>query len=110
MSGFKAGDASPKLDYDFAPFTTAKGTVPEPSQNAMKQFNKAAVALTGGKTKEELAKLPLEDQEALGDAMKPLIADLCNGSPTLDQLEELPFRPLVAFNAWLMGSFANPTS
>jgi hypothetical protein len=110
MTGFKASEAVPELAYDFRPFVEAHGVVPEPSQPAMKQFSKAMNAVYGGRTIEEVAKLPYEEQEALGDATKPLVADLCNGHPSLDELENLPFRPLNAFVGWLMGSFQNPTN
>lgn len=110
MSGFKASEAAPKLDYDFNPHMDVKGTVPEPSQDAMRQYNKEIGVIYGGKTREEIAKLPVEDQEEIGAALVAAMAELCDGSPSLEELKALPFRTIQAFSGWLMGSFKNPTS
>lgn len=106
---FKATEAVPALDYDFTPHVEAKGTVPEPSQKAIKKFNKAMRQLTGGKSLLDIAKLDEDEQEAMNDGMKPIIADLCQGHPSLAQLDELPHRLLSAFCGWLMGQLQNPS-
>jgi hypothetical protein len=107
------------LDWDFTAFKAGKGTVPEPSDERLGKFIRDVMAAQEGQTaslaglteagddtEKMLAAIAALPEDALPGATKAMIkpyADLCDGSPTEDQLGKLPPRVRVAFFAWLAG-------
>lgn len=127
MAGFNAGEVVDALDYDFTAVGGPKGTIPEPDDTRIEKFRKAlggivaetlkaresaqaSVAETGELTADTLlSALESADLTAqLGRAVDA-VADLCQGSPTRDQIEALPWRHKQAFFAWLVGQLLDPT-
>jgi hypothetical protein len=118
--GFNAAKAVEPLDYDFEPFVTgaeAKGTVPEPSQQAMAGYRKAVLTVIN-EYKDVSDADPTElDGEALDKVtergeelekrMDELTARLCKNTPSQETLAKLPWRHKVLFSKWLQEEF-NP--
>jgi hypothetical protein len=119
MPGFDAGTVVEPLDWDFTAFKAGKGTVPEPSDERLGKFLRDVMAAqssesaslaplteAGDDTEKLLAAIAALPEDALPGATKAMIkpyADLCDGSPTEDQLTKLPPRVRVAFFSWLAG-------
>lgn len=117
---FVAHEAVEPLDYDFSGFVTgsdAKGTVPEPSQQAMAGYRKAVLSVINeykdvsdadpsdmsGEALEALT----ERAEELEKRMDELTAKLCKNTPSVEVLAQLPWRHKVLFSKWLQEQF-NP--
>lgn len=121
--GFSYEDALDPLDYDFtgcpradgaAGPCTGKGRVPEPSEEVLERFS---VALEENEERLLPLKEAIEakDQDGIhaaaealkatraeaSESFKAAVADLCAGSPSRAQLDELPPRVFNAFAAWL---------
>jgi hypothetical protein len=109
MTSFSAKSAAPALDYDFNPHVKAKGTVPEPSQEAVEQFQEVILAILPDGDLDKLQNLSLAEGKAATLKFKEALADLCAGSPSREELDALPHRVLVAFSGWLSGSFQDPS-
>jgi hypothetical protein len=123
--GFDASNAVEALDWDFAPHVQASGTVPEPSDRILRGFQAAMTRnLTDlgvdraqlGSPQQLVAALADVDEKKLekaADKVNKALADLCQGSPSLEQLEQLPPRVRNAFMGWLtgllFGTGENPT-
>lgn len=125
MAGFKAADEVEKLDFDFAPFSKVKGTVPEPTTDQIVAFRQAlATAYEELGLNPEMLKAAVSGEgdvdllqhfgELMGktseleDKVKVAVAELCGGIPTLAEIEALPYRPRAAFLGWITGVFFNP--
>jgi hypothetical protein len=117
---FVAHEVVEPLDYDFTHFMSgdeAKGTVPEPSQQAMAGYRKAVLAVVS-EYKDiqdadpntldtaELEKVT-ERGEELERRMDELTARLCKNTPSVETLAKLPWRHKVLFSRWLQEQF-NP--
>ena|SRR6185312_8594540 len=117
MAGFDAATAVEPMDWNFTKFGGGQGTVPEPSTDDMKKFQKTfAQIMRDGKqlelSDEAAADLSAEDFEqlqenmtAIGDRLNVAISDLCKQQPSLEQVSTLPFRVKTAFSRWLMKQF-----
>jgi hypothetical protein len=107
MPDFNAGLLVEPISYDFTAFGGPQGTVVEPSQTKMRAFSKKLQAKFGtsdpAKLGEILKAMTPEEQEALIDEQQALIAELCGGCPSLEDLQNLPQRVLTAFLGYLMG-------
>lgn len=134
--GFDAGKAVIALDYDFSTVKVAdesaaeilkeaKGTIPEPSQDALEAFQERLRSRIVDGGLEEIAALGDDPstadvvsaisglpEGALGEMMNDTldaVADLCAGSPTREQINVLPARIRLAFIGWLTESLVGPT-
>lgn len=120
MTGFNAATAVEAMDYDFTAFGGSKGIIPEPSTKAVKQFfdalqaiaaevrplmEKAQAAEKGELSNEDISELmaAMDDDlvEKQQDRIIDAVADLCGGFPPRDEIANLPYRVLGAFNAWI---------
>lgn len=118
MAGFVAHEAVEPLDYDFTHFMDgpeAKGTVPEPSQQAMAAYRKAVLAVVqeykdvqdidpnelDGEALEKMT----ERAEELESRMDQLTARLCKNTPSVEILAKLPWRHKLLFSRWLQEQF-----
>jgi hypothetical protein len=136
MAGFDAGAVVEPLDYDFttikaisddvrAVLQNAKGTIREPSDAAVQRLIRSQLAAareigitpetvdpTDQKAMVELAravaKQPEEKISQMSGRMVGAAAELCDGAPTLEEIQALPQRIQNAFIAWLIGTLTNP--
>lgn len=110
------------MDYDFTDFGVvgkkATGTIPEPSQKMMKDFQrevqafrKDAVAVNKQLQDDDLTDEQFAERTAAGEALEAnldtAISKLCSNIPPVEIVEQLPFRAKNAFSEWLMEQF-NP--
>lgn len=136
MSTFDVGREVDPLNYDLSTtraadpkareiLKDAKGTVPEPSQDALETFQermrKAVVEQGVGeiaalgenappeKLIEVMGKLPEGAMKAVMDTNLDAVAELCGGAPTKEQITALPARERLRFIGWLTGSLVRPT-
>lgn len=111
------------LDFDFTDFGVtgegATGTIPEPSQAAMKTFQKfqSYMSVELQKLRKiDLTEIPADKLEAkmkevtdrsdtLEGELDAALSKLCGNVPTLAILKKLTFRAKQAFSAWLMKQF-----
>jgi hypothetical protein len=121
--GFDASSAVVALDYDFSEYVEdAKGTIPEPTSDGFQRYFARLQEAVTGLGLADLGDDPGPEQigralAALGDdafakiseTMLDATAELCQGSPTRDQIEALPYRIRQAFFGWLQGQLADPT-
>lgn len=126
MGTFTAATAAEALEYDFAPYTDAKGTIPEPSDKKIGDFlaglkdvfgeaQKAGIEAMDGLNPDDPAAVvgaldsldPTKIVSVMADMAK-LYADLCSGKPNLTQIQRLPLRIRVRFFAWLMTEVVRP--
>lgn len=121
MPKFDADAALPALEWKFTRFQPAtpegaeperpwQGTIPEPSVGDIQTFQKTvrSVSPTGDPTK--LGDVSAADAADVFDTLRQALAELCHGSPTLAQIEALPFRYLIAFVGYVLGELGNPPS
>ncbi|AXH49411.1 hypothetical protein SEA_CROSBY_23 [Streptomyces phage Crosby] len=118
MSGFDAATAVEPMDYDFTAYEGGKGVVPEPSTKEMQVFQREfAKVMRKGQaleiSDEEAMKLTEKafdklqtDAQKIGEELDELIASLCKGTPSREDVAKLPFRVKTAFSKWLMEQFA----
>jgi|GEM_PF-2332454 len=116
---FSAGSVS-TLDYDFTAIPredgqgtcSGKGIVTEPSEGRIKAFATALSEFQARVTEieAEASKEGIDDAteealkveaEALTSKVKEVVADFCAGSPSLEELTQLPPRYFRAFTSWL---------
>lgn len=118
MAGFDAATAVEPMEWDFSHYGGGKGVVPEPSTREMQDFQRdfAKVMRKGQKlevsdedamkmSEKEFDKLQ-KDAQAIGEELDELIARLCKGTPSREDVATLPFRVKTAFSKWLMEQFA----
>lgn len=119
MAGFDAATAVDPMDWDFSKYEGGTGTVPEPSTNEMKAFQKEFA-----KIMRKGAALDIDDDDALkmsekefvafqkkadaiGEELDVAVARLCKNQPSEEQMAKLPFRVKTQFSKWLMAEM-NP--
>jgi hypothetical protein len=134
--GFDAGKSVTALNYDFSTLpiadeetqkilAEAKGTIPEPSQAALDNFQKhvrematdpeiaALVALADDADPaaviEAIGAMPAEKLTDVNNRMVDAIIDVCSGSPSAEQVRALPPRVRNAFIGWVSGELVGPT-
>jgi hypothetical protein len=131
VPGFVAKGVVEPLDYDFAPYSSASGTIKEPSDEQIGQFLEDMKKFYGSLASEQasfddLARGddggrpdPARILEALNDLdlggmigkigeMASAYSKLCSGRPTAAQIQSLPLRVRAHFFAWLQGEVVNP--
>jgi hypothetical protein len=118
MAAFDAASAVDPMDWNFDKYGGGSGTVPEPSTDDMKEFQKTfARIMRDGKaleiTDDEAASLTEEqfdqlqkDMAAIGERLDVAISSLCKNQPSQEQVKLLPFRVKTAFSRWLMDQFS----
>ncbi|QFG07917.1 hypothetical protein SEA_INTOLERANT_22 [Streptomyces phage Intolerant] len=118
MSGFDAATAVEPMEWDFSHYGGGKGVVPEPSTREMQDFQREfAKVMRKGQaleiSDEEAMKLSEKafdklqtDAQKIGEELDELIAKLCKGTPSREDVATLPFRVKTAFSKWLMEQFA----
>jgi hypothetical protein len=99
------------------------GTTKEPSDEAVQKMQRAFIDATKGLNPAE--DVDPEDRRAVAKALNDLpreafakaeedilnaLAELCQGSPTRDQLAALPYRQKREYIKWLQGQLMNPES
>lgn len=114
--GFDAADSVDPLDWSFAPYVDASGTVPEPTHEMVENLFAAirglavAAGIAPGASRREaieaFAAIPEKVQRKQTKATMDALIGFCQGSPSREQIEALPYRPLNAFVGWLVGQFA----
>ncbi|MGH3300569.1 MAG: hypothetical protein ACRDOK_02605 [Streptosporangiaceae bacterium] len=123
MTGFDAGAVVTPLVFTFEPFTSTKGTIPEPTDEQIATFM-ADVKKIMLRSKNELdLEVDPTDIEAVMSAVdkfepekvKTMMADmatayaaLCSNKPTAKQLLAAPLRVRGLFYAWLQNEVVNP--
>lgn len=120
MSGFDAGTAVEPMDWDFTTVDggKGKGTVPEPSTEEMKNFQRefAQIMRDGQKlevsdeaatkmTDKQFEKFQ-KDADEIGQRLDVAISKLCKDNPSREEVATLPFRVKTAFSKWLMEQFS----
>lgn len=129
MAAYDAGAACEDMAYDFTTgsFWAAlveshpdlaeqgRGTVPEPSEDAIMAFQRAqraALGLDVGADEEEVRKhlmaMTDDEQEAMNVAVLDSYVTLCNGSPSRELLSAVPFRHRRLFYRWLSEEINDP--
>jgi hypothetical protein len=123
--GFKASEHMSQLDYQFGPSHTRLGTqiqgcTPEPATEAVNRFtnNMAKLAEERGfkvedpndlrEVSEVFGRMTAEDMDALDQDARELVAELCDGHPTRDEIVSLYHRPFQSWLGWLQGELRDP--
>lgn len=117
--GFVATEAIEALDYDFTPHVDAKGTIPEPSADAVETFRNHVMGavrssgldpdmLASGRMQVSLDMMDdlLAKADGVEEEMLVATADLTGIDAAV--LRRLPFRVRAAFMGWIMGQFFSP--
>lgn len=111
--GFDLSKQVKALDFNFG--DGVRGTVPEPSPKSVNRFqtrmqeNIRAIGRDVGDMSDPenlvrvLSSLTEDDLNAIYDENLDAVAELCDGSPTRDQLADLSFRGFQAFLGWITG-------
>jgi len=139
VSGFDAGAEVDPLDYDFTTIKAipddvreilkdAKGTIPEPSNERVNKFlrkQRTKLESVGIKVEDfdpndqqksmtaiakSLSTASAEDIDKVALEMVDAFAELCDGTPSREQIAALPQRIQSAFFGWLMGKLTSPES
>ncbi len=108
MATFKAADAAEPLDFDFAPYSDEKGTVPEPTDDQVAEFfAELPKTLERGLGAERLEGVDMMDPVSMAELMRTITAEdnrkcydglldlyttVCSKQPSREALEALPFR------------------
>lgn len=115
MATFDAG--LEELTFDFTKYVEgAKGTIPEPSSTQMEEF----IALlrefmptkqnADGEDVIDLDKVAeyFEGTDNPEDVINDAISAVCSGTPTAEQIGQLPYRVKQRFYGWMLGSLLAP--
>lgn len=116
--GFNASKAVEPLDYDFSEFVPGCiGTIPEPSQAAMRDYQRALIKIQKRvqdvqPDEDAYAKLTAEELETLSETVEKITdeidvitATLCKNKPSAKEVGKLPHRVKMAFATWLQEQF-----
>lgn len=120
MAAFDAATAVEPMDYDFTTVEggSGKGTVPEPSTQEMKDFQRdfAQIMRDGAKLEKTDAEMTAmseaefkkfqKETEKIGERLDVVISVLCKNKPSQEEVATLPFRVKTAFSKWLMEQFS----
>lgn len=118
MAGFDLSRSVSKLDWNFG--GGVRGTIPEPSPKAVNRFHSRIqenLRVIGRDVPDRsdteamtqlLSSLTEDDLNAIYEENLDAAAELCDGSPTREQLGEIGHRGFQAFLGWLTGEINNP--
>ncbi len=98
---------------------TLRGVVPEPTPDQVTEYvaergtfihllledHAAKAADADGKP---VAPPSLEEVRAIREQAVTSVAALCGGTPSLEELQQLPWRVFQGFTAWLTGEVVDP--
>ncbi len=112
-------DSVETLDYDFTGVPSnsgsgncrGKGTIPEPSQDRLEAYAAAMRELFKVSDDKDVAKAMDEveaEVKAKSDKLLGLVAELCQDSPSREEIAELPPRIQKAFLAHIHRELADP--
>lgn len=121
MAAFDAGKTVEKMTYDFSGFNGGKGEIPEPSTEQVAEYFAQLIGnLRSNSTR--LRAVPEDETDEQRDERirteiiegqhrsletisrrRELLAELCSGQPSLEELCALPHRVLNAFEAFVLG-------
>lgn len=131
-NAFSITDAVDALTYDFRPYCDAHGVVPEPSplqirrfQRVMNETQQQIIAMSRTINNLDDLENQIEVMGAVLDMVHETGADsdegseiernlmegmaaVCSGTPSVEDLNSLPYRGLQAFAGWLVGKFISP--
>jgi len=116
---FTAAEAVPAETWDFRPHVDAHGTIPEPPDEELKQFQRGLLELSDDVRAERKARgddteVALTEQYDLSEKQwaraTDLVVALCAGSPTREQIEGLPGRVQTAFLQHVIGLYGPEVS
>lgn len=127
MAGFTAATVVEPLKYSLKPYVDKTGTVKEPSDTQLDDFDRAITEETQ-RLRKLVPKLPDRDDAdaylaAVEEAERANVsdeatstfeiqarihADLCSGEPSFDDLMALPRRVRMHFFNWLNKEVSNP--
>lgn len=124
MPKFDASSIGGELEYDFSKWGGSKGVIPEPPRFAVSRMLKRVDELfesLGLRKKEDKGVETPEDVintmekvseeevfEKMAAGLVEILAEVCDGSPSKEDLEKLPYRPMQGFFGYLMGELTNP--
>jgi hypothetical protein len=103
---FTAAEAVPEETWDFRPHVDAHGTIPEPTEEHLKTFQRGLLEITDEVTAErrgrgEDAEVSLTEQFDLSEKQwakaTDMVVQICAGSPSREQIDGLPGRIQTAF-------------
>lgn len=124
MATFDAGSAVEDLNWDFTAYGGGSGKVPEPSEKLIvdyyKELKEAISSLRGiqdhkGGSRDNLTQTEIEelmkqmetvDIRKINTEVKKAVAKLCQNSPSVAELNKLPYRVLNAFVTWIQGEMS----
>ena len=124
MPKFDAGSIGGPIEYDFTAWGGSAGVVPEPSRRAVKKFMddiQRGFKEIGLRDKDDPDTTTpdevvdtmnnIEDDEVFqrtADMLTKAVAEVCDGSPSFDDLANLHYRPFMGFFGYLIGELMNP--
>jgi hypothetical protein len=130
MPKFDVNSIGGSLEYDFSdpqwlgPGDGHKGFIPEPSRQLVNDFLKniqakfkemglvgqdASDSATAQQVASTLSNVDDESTyERIAEEITAEVAKLCGGSPSLEVLQKLPYRPFMGFVGYVMGNLLNP--
>lgn len=123
MAGFTAEGVVDALDFDFRPYVNAHGTIAEPTDAQIGQFLKDVREIIKSSQGELPAEVAGDDPVALLKALDELEPDqvvkmmsrmagayagLCGGTPTQQEIADLPMRVRQIFFNWLQAEVMAP--
>ena len=123
MPGFVADGVVEALDYDFNPYVPASGTIPEPTDKQVAGFLSGIKAIVSAMESEVPSDIDPADTAAVLAAIDDLdpektieqmskmckvYSDLCSGTPTEQQIADLPMRVRSIFFVWLQTEVMSP--
>lgn len=111
MATFIAGEDV--LHFDFTKFGGPEGDIPEPSSEQITTYLEALrqvmpVTEVNGKVELDLAVLNEKfeaNPELISALLNGAVSAVCSGTPTVEEIEALPFRDKQRFYGWIMGTF-----
>lgn len=128
MAGFKATQAVSGLSYDFTGLEVqdddaaelldkCKGTTPEPSYQQVRHMQSRFKQMLGigdevdpveiNKAMARMSEAELLDRD---DEIAEIIAGVTSGSPSIEEIQALPYRVREAYVGWICGELNNPTA
>jgi hypothetical protein len=121
MPKFEAQGVVEALEWDFNPYVAARGIAPEPTDAQIAAFLTSLKGILKG-VRDSIpegisdpamivaAMDDMDPEETIRQmaSMCQVYADLCSGTPSAEQIGQLPMRVRTIFFAWLQGEVMSP--
>ena len=123
MTGFNAASVVEPLEWTFEPFVHASGVIQEPTDEQINAYLTDVKAM-GEEIKEKIPDAPeggdptdlmaalenldLDSVAGMTEKMAGIIAALCSGEPSREQILALPPRRRTMFYGWLQQEVMSP--